>query len=82
MRMLWILAFSVMVGCAVHDRVHRGVFDVVPVSGRLRGGDLTLSWTPATPLTQQMSLGAHVANPGCPSCNRTDLGPAFVPHAG
>jgi hypothetical protein len=44
-------------------------------AGRLVGGNLTVTWTAATPATQSLSVGALAITPGCEACNSTPLGP-------
>ncbi len=45
------------------------------MAGNIVGGNLTLTWVAASPLTTDMSLGMLVDTPGCDTCNRTHLGP-------
>lgn len=44
-------------------------------NGTLSGGNLTLTWTPESPLTEEMSLGAYLYVPDCDECEEIDLGP-------
>jgi hypothetical protein len=43
-------------------------------AGIVLGGNLTLTWTAASPLTQRMAIGLVAIVPGCADCNETHLG--------
>ncbi|MHB8634484.1 MAG: hypothetical protein ACYDBQ_11070 [Thermoplasmatota archaeon] len=67
----WACSPQVPRGCQAQPATAYGVNFTAPVAGRTRGGNLTLTWTAASALTQTMSLGAQVD--GC-TCNRSLFG--------
>lgn len=51
-----------------------GVNHDAEADGFVQGGNLTLTWTAVTPLTQRMAIGLVAVVPGCADCNETHLG--------